>query len=53
MNSIDGLEDAGMNGIEATKMIKNDPGISKTPNIIMLTAYGREEIRKQAESVEI
>ncbi len=43
----------GMNGIETTKMIQNDPGIPKAPTIIMLTAYGREEIRKQAKSVEI
>ncbi|MHC4454889.1 MAG: response regulator, partial [Planctomycetota bacterium] len=42
-----------MNGIETTKMIINDLGIPKTPTIIMVTAYGREEIRKQAESVEI
>ena len=42
-----------MNGIETTKMILNDPGIPKTPTIIMVTAYGREEIRKQAESVNI
>ncbi|NOR64473.1 MAG: response regulator, partial [Candidatus Scalindua sp.] len=43
----------GMSGIEATKMIKSDPGISHHPTVIMVTAYGREEIRKQAESAEI
>ena len=43
----------GMNGIEATKMIKSDPDISHPPTVIMVTAYGREEIRKQAESAEI
>lgn len=43
----------GLNGIETTKIITSDPDISKTPNIIMLTAYGREEIRKQAKSAEI
>ena len=42
-----------MNGIEATKMIKSDPDISHPPTVIMVTAYGREEIRKQAESAEI
>ncbi|MBT6226710.1 MAG: response regulator [Candidatus Scalindua sp.] len=42
-----------INGIETTKMIQNDPGIPQTPTIIMVTAYGREEIRKQAESVDI
>jgi signal transduction histidine kinase/DNA-binding response OmpR family regulator/HPt (histidine-containing phosphotransfer) domain-containing protein len=43
----------GVNGIEATKMIKSDPDISHPPTVIMVTAYGREEIRKQAESAEI
>jgi len=43
----------GMNGIETTKRIKSDPDIPQPPTIIMVTAYGREEIRKQAEGVEI
>jgi PAS domain S-box-containing protein len=43
----------GMNGIETTKRIKSDPDIPQPPTIIMVTAYGREEIRKQAESVDI
>jgi CheY-like chemotaxis protein len=43
----------GMNGIETTKRIKSDPDIPQFPTIIMVTAYGKEEIRKQAESVEI
>jgi CheY-like chemotaxis protein len=34
-------------------MIKSDPDISQPPTVIMVTAYGREEIRKQAESAEI
>ena len=38
----------GMNGIEASKRIKNHPGLSKIPTIIMVTAYGREEIMRQA-----
>jgi PAS domain S-box-containing protein len=43
----------GMNGIETTKRIISDPDIPQTPTIIMVTAYGREEIRKQAERVDI
>jgi CheY-like chemotaxis protein/HPt (histidine-containing phosphotransfer) domain-containing protein len=43
----------GMNGIETTKKIKSNPDISKTPNIIMLTAYGREEIKKEADRAGI
>jgi two-component system sensor histidine kinase/response regulator len=39
----------GMNGIEAAKLIKNHPGLSKMPVIILVTAYGREEIMRQAE----
>ena len=42
-----------VNGIETTKMIKSDPDIPSRLLVIMVTAYGREEIRKQAESVEI
>jgi len=43
----------GMNGIETAKMIKSEPDISHTPTIIMVTAYGWEEVRKQAESIAI
>jgi CheY-like chemotaxis protein/HPt (histidine-containing phosphotransfer) domain-containing protein len=39
----------GMNGIETAKKIKNSSDIPKAPTIIMVTAYGREEIRKQAD----
>ena len=41
----------GMNGIETSKRIKNHPGLSKIPTIIMVTAYGREEIVRQADQV--
>lgn len=37
----------GMNGIEASQRIKNHPGLAKIPTIIMVTAYGREEIMRQ------
>jgi two-component system sensor histidine kinase/response regulator len=43
----------GMNGIETTKRIKSDPNLPHPPTIIMVTAYGREEIRKQASNVDI
>ncbi|MGR3319239.1 MAG: response regulator [Candidatus Anammoxibacter sp.] len=33
-----------MNGIQASKIIKEHPGISTKPSIIMVTAYGREDI---------
>jgi signal transduction histidine kinase/DNA-binding response OmpR family regulator/HPt (histidine-containing phosphotransfer) domain-containing protein len=41
----------GMDGIEASKRIKNHPGLNKTPAIIMVTAYGYEEVMQQAEGV--
>jgi CheY-like chemotaxis protein/HPt (histidine-containing phosphotransfer) domain-containing protein len=41
----------GMDGIEASKLIKNHQGLSKIPAIILVTAYGREEIMKQAEDL--
>jgi PAS domain S-box-containing protein len=38
----------GMDGIETTEHIKKRIGLSQIPIIIMITAYGREEVRKQA-----
>lgn len=42
-----------MNGIRASELIKKHSRIKKIPKIIMLTAYGREEIVRQAEDVGI
>jgi CheY-like chemotaxis protein len=39
----------GMDGIEATRRIKNHPSLAHMPTIIMVTAYGREEVMEQAE----
>ncbi|MGB6376319.1 MAG: response regulator [Syntrophobacteria bacterium] len=39
----------GMNGIEASKRIKGHPHLSKIPAVILVTAYGREEIMQEAE----
>ena len=41
----------GMDGIEASKQIKNHTGLSKIPAIVMVTAYGREEVIQQAEGI--
>ena len=43
----------GMDGIEASRRIKNHEGLSKIPAIILVTAYGREEIMQQAEDLGI
>ena len=43
----------GMDGIEASKRIKADTKLTLMPEIIMVTAYGQEEIRSQAEAAGI
>jgi polar amino acid transport system substrate-binding protein len=40
-----------MDGIEAAWVIKSHPGLTKIPAIILVTAYGREEVMQQAEQV--
>ncbi len=39
----------GMDGIEASKLIKKNKSLKKIPTIIMVTAHGREEVVKKAE----
>jgi two-component system, sensor histidine kinase and response regulator len=39
----------GMDGIEAGKRIRTLPTLSAPPRLVMVTAYGREEVMKQAE----
>jgi len=41
----------GIDGIETARRIKNLPGLSRMPRIILVTAYGREEIMRQAEKM--
>ncbi len=43
----------GINGIEASRLIKNNKRITNNPVIIMVTAFGRDDIVKQAENVGI
>lgn len=45
------LKMPGENGIEISRRIKNHPNLSKIPMIIMVTAYGRDEVFNQAEEV--
>ncbi|MBT4259132.1 MAG: response regulator [Nitrospina sp.] len=42
-----------MNGIKASELIIKNNRLKKTPKIIMLTAYGREEVVHQAQEVGI
>jgi signal transduction histidine kinase/DNA-binding response OmpR family regulator/HPt (histidine-containing phosphotransfer) domain-containing protein len=39
----------GMDGLKASQKIKEHPSLSRIPAIIMVTAYGREEIMQGAE----
>ena len=40
-----------MDGIQAAERIKSHPDLIKIPAIILVTAYGREEVMQQAEQV--
>ncbi len=44
---------AGMDGLEATRRIKQDEQLHKQPAIVMVTAFGREEVREEAEKLGI
>jgi signal transduction histidine kinase/CheY-like chemotaxis protein len=39
----------GLDGIETGKQIRALPGLKVPPHLVMVTAYGREEVLKQAE----
>ncbi|MEH0018717.1 MAG: response regulator [Desulfobacter sp.] len=39
----------GINGIETARRIREDSGLAQIPAILMVTAFGREEIMSQAE----
>ncbi|MGD8900791.1 MAG: response regulator, partial [Desulfobacterales bacterium] len=41
----------GLDGIEASKRIKEHSGLSHVPHIVMVTAYGREEIMQKAQKI--
>jgi len=40
-----------MDGIEASERIKSHSGLIKIPAVILVTAYGREDVMQQAEQV--
>jgi len=41
----------GMDGMETSERIKRHQALNKIPAIILVTAYGREEIRQQAKQI--
>ena len=43
----------GMDGLQASAIIKRQGRLQNVPRIVMVTAFGREEIRAQAEQIGI
>src|SRR5262249_48784764 len=43
----------GMDGLQASRHIKSDETLSHQPAIVMVTAFGREEIREEAERLQL
>ncbi len=43
----------GMNGDEATQRIHRDPAIPRQPKVVMVTAYGREDVIRLAEQAGV
>jgi len=43
----------GMDGLEATRQIKNDHTLGKPPAVVIVTAFGREEVREEAEAINV
>ncbi len=43
----------GMDGLQATSRIKHDSRLQHQPAIVMVTAFGREEVREEAEKLGI
>jgi PAS domain S-box-containing protein len=43
----------GMDGLQASRHIKSDETLKHPPHIVMVTAFGREEIREEAERLHL
>src|SRR5260370_21076877 len=43
----------GMDGLEASQIIKQGGSLKNVPKVVMVTAFGREDIRAQAEKMGI
>jgi PAS domain S-box-containing protein len=43
----------GMDGLEASRHIKSDETLKHPPHIVLVTAFGREEVREEAERLEL
>jgi two-component system sensor histidine kinase/response regulator len=42
-----------MDGLQASRLIKEDPAIHRRPAVVMVTAFGREEVREEAERLDL
>ncbi|MFN0126973.1 MAG: response regulator [Verrucomicrobiales bacterium] len=43
----------GMDGLQASRYIKCDETLNHPPHIVLVTAFGREEVREEAERLEL
>jgi PAS domain S-box-containing protein len=43
----------GLDGLEASRRIKSDPRVTHQPAIVLVTAFGREEVREEAEDLRL
>jgi two-component system sensor histidine kinase/response regulator len=43
----------GMDGLQASRHIKSDETLQHPPHIVLVTAFGREEVREEAERLEL
>jgi two-component system sensor histidine kinase/response regulator len=43
----------GMDGLQAARAIKSDASVKHPPAIVMVTAFGREEVRDEAERLHL
>jgi signal transduction histidine kinase/DNA-binding response OmpR family regulator/HPt (histidine-containing phosphotransfer) domain-containing protein len=43
----------GMDGLQASRIIKRNDRLQNIPKIVMVTAFGRDEIRAQAEEIGV
>ncbi len=43
----------GMDGIQATRRIKENTQLKSQPAVVLVTAFGREDVREEAERIDI
>ncbi|MBK9964976.1 MAG: response regulator [Holophagales bacterium] len=43
----------GMDGLQATRAIKADASLRRQPAVVIVTAFGREEVREEAEQLHV